>query len=155
MLQLNLRMNTSRLEERLRQYSKRVRNLRPFFEGEASRLFYNQVRRVFESRGFGSWSPLSADYARRKRRVRGGKGILRDTDTYFRAATTSSARGSLHRATHSSLQIGVQYPVTYAFYHEQGTRNLPRRPVFALARERSSRPIRLALGRYLFRRRNR
>ena len=151
-------VDTSALRRRIARRRKQIKDLRPFFAGEATDIIYAEIRRAFLSRGYGSWSPLSPAYAIRKAKERPGKGLLRYDDTYFKAATKKSAFGSVYRVSRRGLVIDVNenlFPGEYPALHEEGTSRLPARPVFGLVRPRVRRDVRRALGNYLFRQRPR
>ena len=151
---IRLTVNTSRAQQRVQRIQDRLRNLRPFFADEASDVVYDELREVFDSEGYGTWPPLSAGYAAKKRQLRPGKSILRFDDTYFRSATSRGGQGSLHIVTNRSLRIGVRperFASQYPAAHEEGRGRLPARPVFELARPRLREPIRRAFQAYFAR----
>ena len=100
---------------------------RAFLRDDAVPLIQREVRRIFRTRGYGRWVPLSLATVRQK----GHDRPLIRTRRYFREATQSPTL----QITRTSLVYGVEVP--YADYHEEGTRRIPARPVFAtLARNR-------------------
>ena len=150
---LRIRLNASTLERRLTRLERRLKNLRPFFETHGRRVIYNEIERVFETEGDGTWPPLSPGYASFKRRVRPGKGLLRFDDAYFRAATSESGEGSVFIAGQRSVTVGVDTSTFFGAYpeaHEEGRGRLPARPVFDIARENVVTPLVAALTDYLF-----
>jgi len=64
-----------------------LNNLKPFWDGVASKLVAEEIARCFVTQGYGTWSPLSPKYAMLKSRIYPGKTILRRKDVYFRAVT--------------------------------------------------------------------
>ena len=100
---------------------------REFLRDEVVPLTQREVRRIFRTRGYGRWAPLSRATIRRK----GHDRPLIRTRRYFREATQSPTL----QITRTSLTYGVEVP--YADFHEEGTGRIPARPVFAtLARNR-------------------
>ena len=153
MIRLEVRAN--QFEAELTRVQKSLRQLRPFFAGEATLIAYDELRQVFLSQGYGSWPPLSARYASYKRRVRPGKSLLRFNDVYFRAATTRYAQGSDYQVSQRGLRVGVdplEFRGGYPALHETGSGRLPARPVFSLAAPRVEARISEAFGGYVFRR---
>ena len=152
---LTVRVDTSGLRDRIARIRQRVRNLRPFFAMEGTRILHDEIRRVFETEGYGTWPPLSPGYAARKRSIAPGKPILQLTGAYFRAATSRSAQGSRVSATSRRLSVGIdssRFADNYPALHEEGEGRLPARPVFELASPRAHTRIADALGGYVFRR---
>ena len=153
---VNVRLNTRQLQNRIRRIQRNLRNMRPFFVREGSRIVYNELRRVFRTEGYGTWSPLNPDYANWKRQIAPGQPILQLSGAYFRAATTPNAQGSDSVAGIDNLQIGIdtsQFPNRYPELLERGTTRMPARPVYALVRQRVGTKVATALGDYVFRRR--
>ena len=99
-----------------------VSDHRSFFRQEAVPAVRREVRKIFNTRGYGRWTPLSRLTILRK----GHDRQLIDTRRYFRDAT-QTPRLTISR---SRLVYGVDTP--YADYHEEGTRYIPARPVFFL-----------------------
>lgn len=144
-------LNTSSFNKSVSDFRRRLSNLRPFFQSEASNIVHQTIERVFETEGYGTWAPLDPGYASWKASRYPGQGILRREGTYFRAATTSTTPQSYRRVDRRSLQIGVQN-LDFALFHERGTGRLPRRSVFWTASEKLETPILQSLNTYLFRR---
>ena len=149
---IHIRVDVPRQQyERIR---KSLREFRPFFESEGSPLIYSEIRKVFDTEGYGSWPPLSPAYARWKRIVAPGKKMLRLTDAYFQSATSSTGIGSVYRVSERHLKIGVdssKFRERYPTKHEAGI-DVPARPVFEIAAERVIPQIATAFQRYVFRR---
>ena len=88
---------------------------REFLREEAVPFIQREVRRIFRSRGYGRWAPLSPTTIRRKGHAR----PLIRSRRYFREATQTPTL----RITKDSLRYGVDVP--YADYHEAGTLRVP------------------------------
>lgn len=149
-----LKVDSSDLRGLIDRYQSSLNDLRPFLAGDATDIVYREIRRAFETEGYGTWPPLSPAYARWKARVRPGKGMLRFNDAYYRAATTPRSRGSRYQVTNKSLRIGVreeQFPGRYPLVHELGSSRVPARPVFGLVGDRIREPIGEAFRDYLVR----
>ena len=144
-------IDTSSFNKGISDFRERLSDLRPFFRDEASDLVYEATRRVFQTQGHGTWAPLAPSTVNQRASRYSGRGILRRTDTYFRAATTPTAPGSYRQAGLQSLQIGVK-GLNYPIYLERGTSKMPARPVFSTAARRLQRPLLQSLNTYLFRR---
>lgn len=144
-------LNTYSFNKSVSDFRRRLSNLRPFFQNEASNIVHETIKHVFETEGYGTWAPLDPGYASWKASRYPGQGILRREGTYFRATTTATTPQSYRRVNRRSLQIGVQN-LDFVLFHERGTGNLPRRSVFTTASERLERPVLESLNTYLFRR---
>jgi phage gpG-like protein len=79
----------------------------------------------FESHGDGSWTPLSPAYAAYKSVVLPGQPILVASGE-LRSSLTDPAQLVLE-ITPDALFLGSR--VSYARYHQEGTENMPARPV--------------------------
>ena len=90
-----------------------------------------EVARIFVTQGYGSWAPLSENYAIRKAKIRPFSTILRLTDEYFQAATQVGHSKNIMRANNKSLIYGVGgFSPNYPLFHEIGTAKMPARPVW-------------------------
>ena len=133
---VDIRIDTTRARQKLSRFQDSLRHLRPFFESEVAPIIYREIRRVFETEGYGTWPPLSSAYAAPKRIDRPGKGLLRYDDTYFQAATTRGSFGNVEVYTSDELRIGIDpnaFVGGYPAVHEEGSGRIPARPVFGLA----------------------
>lgn len=95
---------------------------REFFREDAVPLIQRETQRIFRTRGYGQWSPLSRATIRQK----GHSRPLIRTRRYFREATQSPTL----TITRTHMVYGVSVP--YADYQEEGTARIPARPVFGL-----------------------
>lgn len=150
---ININVNVSKVRSAANRLQRRIKDVRPFFEGEASDIIYGEIRKTFDTEGYGSWRPLNRAYAREKMLERPGKSILRWSDAYYRSATSRGGPGSVHIATNRTLRIGVdatRFEDQYPLKHERGDVATPKRPVFAIAGPQVREPVSRALRRYFF-----
>jgi len=92
-------------------------------------FFYQNVLQDFVLEGGQSgesWAPLSPGYAAWKQRVAPGAGLLVRTGLLKSSLTRPDGPESVYRVTPTSLEIGTS--VSYAMYHQMGTRRMPARP---------------------------
>lgn len=99
-----------------------------------SRALEKNLRTRFSVQGAGGpesgvWSPLSARYARWKRRHYPGRKILTLTGA-VRNALTKEADSKAERTFGDSLMAFGTRGIEYASYHQTGTRKMPARPPF-------------------------
>ena len=121
----------------------RFSDYRGFFNDFAAGLLSDRVRDVFETEGFGTWTPLSPGYARAKAVAAPGRGILQRSGAYVSAATSLDDPGNVYLSTETALVYGVdgRYFASgsgenYPERHEFGL-GVPERPVFELLAEDS------------------
>ncbi len=96
--------------------------------------FYAHLRAHFESEGEeglgGKWTPLNSAYAAWKAVHFPGKKILQRTGALAASLSRREAAGAVFQPMPRSLTIGSA--VTYAIYHQTGTRRMPQRKEIAL-----------------------
>lgn len=93
---------------------------------EAAEVFHEVETQHFSSN---DWEPLDADYAARKAKQYGGKGILRRTDLLFNALT-SDGGDSVKRATETTIEVGAAGQAgERGTWHQLGGGRLPQRKV--------------------------
>lgn len=116
-----------------------ISDLRPFFRNLSKDHLENAVANGFDTEGYGSWKPLSKDYAYWKAQKFPGKPILRREDTYFQAATNLHHPGSYLDITPRHMEFGIsesyfvaQHGYFYPSVHEEGSRSVPKRALFEL-----------------------
>lgn len=97
---------------------------RLFLRREVVPELRKQFRNVFRTRGFGKWQPLAPSTIAEKR----SKGY--SIEPLVRTGVYRSASRNLRGLRVRRNQLEVTSPITYAKYHEFGTRGRPQRPVF-------------------------
>ena len=116
-------------------------NLKDFWEGWARKLVVEEIARIFATQGYGTWASLSERYAYYKSKKYPGRTILRAKDIYFRASTRKGASGNIYEIDKDSMTwgadgsyfanaLGYDYPTAL----EVGTKKMPARPVYDLAK---------------------
>ena len=109
-------------------------NLVPAFQS-ISRMFWRAEKEQFDSyglRGGAEWLPLSYRYAKWKHKHYPGRPLMVLTGELRRSLTGKSAKSYLYYDRHK-MAIGTT--VSYAPYHQSGTRKMPRRPLIALTKD--------------------
>ena len=109
----------------------RLGNHTRFWTDYVSPFTYSEIDDIFDTGGRGAWSELDPIYAARKSQAFPGKGLLRRSDDYFKAATTPSHASSHVEVGPTELVLGVS-GLNYPAFHEEGTEDLSARPVYEL-----------------------
>ena len=109
----------------------RLQDHRRFWTDFVAPFTYAEIDDIFDTGGRGLWSDLDPIYAARKSQAFPGKGILRRSDDYFKAATTPSHASSHVEVGPTELVLGVS-GLDYPAFHEEGTEALSARPVYEL-----------------------
>jgi hypothetical protein len=104
---------------------KRLVSLKPLWE-RFGREFYRQETAWFASE---PWTPLSPEYAERKRKEFGSKPLLRATDALFKSLTQEGAEGNIHQVNDLGAQFGSND--FKAKLHSTGTSRMPAREPLA------------------------
>jgi len=130
-----------------------IKDLTPYWDKYASRLVAEEIARVFVTEGYGTWAPLSYQYALAKAINYPGKTILRRKDRYFKASTRKAAPGNIYDRDANKMTWGADlswfagaYDYPYPIAHEEGRGNLPPRPVYALAEKSQALKDNLIVG---------
>jgi phage gpG-like protein len=124
--------------------------------GDATEAFkamaFRQVtvvnKRQFREQGSvetGKWSPLSPPYARFKARVRPGRPLL-VFDGDLRTEMTVPGKG-VYEIRRDGFTVGTD--ISYATYHQNGTPNMPARPLIGDARKSDTRQFGKILQRWI------
>lgn len=87
--------------------------LRPLFELFGKERYLEQ-KSLFD---LAPWKPLSPEYAERKRKDVGDKGILRYSDRLFLSLTQQGSEGNIHRVDDNSAEFGSNVP--YGIFHRE------------------------------------
>lgn len=101
----------------------------PFWKSTFLPFFYRSELEHFVTEGGSTgprFAPLSLSYALWKRRHAPGRGILQRWGALKASLTSESAPDAIVRMTTSTLDVGTG--VSYARYHQFGTRRMPARP---------------------------
>jgi len=101
----------------------------PLFED----LFYAQEKNQFQTEGAeggAEWQQLSEKYGDWKRVHFPGKPILQRTGDLERSLTSASDPNTVRREERKTLTLGSR--VSYAIYHQTGTKKMPARPEIQL-----------------------
>jgi len=105
-------------------------------------------KRQFDEQGSaetGKWAPLSPPYARFKARVRPGRPLL-VFDGDLRREMTVPGKG-VYEVGNGSMTVGTDLP--RAAYHQNGTPNMPARPLMGPARKADTRHFAKILQRWI------
>jgi len=126
----------------------KVTDLREPF-AEIAQDYYEGEEKTFDEEGAfegkPSWTPLSEDYAKRKKMIWGDMPILVASGALKRAAVSNTADGSVFRLGKTDLAMGVNLPVggwNLALLHQLGTRKMPSREVIRITPPQEKRWIR-------------
>lgn len=109
----------------------RLQDHRRFWTDVVAPFTYAEIDDIFDTGGRGLWADVDPIYAARKSQAFPGKGILRRSDDYFKAATTPSHASSHVEVGPTELVLGVS-GLGYPAFHEEGTEALSARPVYEL-----------------------
>ena len=120
-----------RVEALVERIGARLQDHRRFWRDFVAPFTYAEIDDIFDSGGRGLWADLDPLYAARKSQAFPGKGILRRSDDYFKAATTPSHASSHVEVGPTELVLGVS-GLGYPAFHEEGTDDLSARPVYEL-----------------------
>ena len=114
-----------------------------FFEQEVAPFIVNEIKVIFRKEGIGrggKWPALNPRYKEWKTRhstSRSSK-MLRLHDTYFKAATRADAPGSYFDINNDRMILGVdpdyfqgKTGVPYPLFLEEGTTQMPARPIYS------------------------
>lgn len=130
--------NLMRTEVFLGALDRRLRDYTRFWSDFVAPFIYSEIATIFETEGRGRWPALDPAYAARKAITHPGRGILRREDTFYEAATSPTAAGSLSEVGPLEFVLGVDSGYfessagfNYPGAHESGE-GLPARPVFSL-----------------------
>lgn len=117
-------------------YRGRFRDYNDFLVREIEPELKDQFTKCFNTKGFGKWAQLDADTIEAK--SKGGRVVtpLIDTGRYRRACE------NLKGKTLGKNSIKIVSPISYAIFHEFGTKDIPPRPVFELVANRMRRKVR-------------
>jgi phage gpG-like protein len=134
---------------RLDRFSDNLQDAEPAFEAIATYQVEVVNKRQFRQQGSvevgGAWAPLSPPYARWKAKRRPGKPIL-VFDGDLRDSLTIPGDG-VWEVWHRGFVIGTA--VEYATYHQNGTPNMPARPVLGSPRKSDVRAMTKILQRWI------
>lgn len=111
---------------RLTAINARGRNVRPWFDKLAKALVATQITN-FATKGSlaGGWPPLSPNYGLWKAANKPGRPMMVSSGALLRSV--SSRDRLVQSMTGTTMRIGSD--VDYAHFHQNGTRNMPRRKV--------------------------
>lgn len=113
--------------ETLTRISRKLKNLREFYEDNFYPKILRDFDKIFESEGRPTWAALSEKYAEYKARHYPLAGILERSGDLRDSYTISSHPD--HNVEITNRTISVYSSVEYASLHESGTGNMPDRPV--------------------------
>lgn len=120
-MEVDVRVDTSQLESRIRRFQARTKNLPMDLIGQ---LFVNESEEMFETEGAsgedGPWAPLAESTIARQPRRAGGL-ILQDTGV--------TANVQVMEVGEFSVTIGS--PSEWSGFHIDGTADMPQRDFFA------------------------
>jgi phage gpG-like protein len=106
-------------------------------------------KRQFDEQGTaetgGRWAPLSPRYARFKARVRPGRPLL-VFDGDLRREMTVPGKG-VYEIRNGGMTVGTDLP--HATYHQNGTPNMPARPLLGKPRKQDTRQFGKILQRWI------
>jgi phage gpG-like protein len=114
------------LARALSRFGENVKDLRPAFN-QISSLFYNIEKKQFTSEGSygsGGWKALSPKYAEWKARNYPGKPILQRSGRMM-SSLTGQTGDTVREMGPLWLRLGTS--VYYAFFHQRGTKYMPKR----------------------------
>jgi len=116
-------------------------NMKQLFKNISANVIYPHFKSQFQSEGAsgetGRWAPLSAEYAKRKKRKFGNKKILVASGTMKISLTGARPSDGIREVSQHHVKYGSNIP--YAIYHQTGARGrgrsgaigqLPRRPMW-------------------------
>jgi phage gpG-like protein len=132
----------------LEKYGDNLGNAMPAFEAMAEYQVGTVNKRQFDEQGSvdtGKWSPLSPPYARFKARVRPGRPLL-VFDGDLRKEMTVPGKG-VYEVGPKGMTVGTD--ISYAKYHQNGTPNMPARPLIGTPREADKRQFEKILQRWI------
>ncbi len=146
MVEIKTEVDTSVLQKKTKEASKRIKDLRKAFI-DIDRDFRKSNIKFFSLVGTGKYEPLTSLYSQRKRKLAGRNlpilvgakpsggesGALRDS------MTKKNARGVVRNITPSSLQSGTD--LFYAKFVQRGTSKMPARPFAILDKPRVKRYV--------------
>lgn len=127
----------------LLRFGERATDARPAFRSIATLLRRSEQRQFATSGGYasGGWAPLAMSTVLEKQRLRARgesrytRAILRETGALMESLTRKVDPGHIEHVEPHQLVFGTQ--VSYAKYHQLGTRSMPRRrPVEVRAQDR-------------------
>ncbi|WP_427017868.1 phage virion morphogenesis protein [Pseudarthrobacter sp. P1] len=112
----------------LDRFRQQLANASPAFEAMADHQALINKKQFFSHGAYGSggWAPLSPAYATWKAHHFPGRGVLERTGD-LRESLTDRPFG-IDEITDTKMVIGTG--VDYAPYHQNGTKNMPARPLF-------------------------
>lgn len=115
--------------------AKRVGDHRPFFERSVVPELKRINKKCFDSAGHGQWPPLALSTIQQKVEKGYPRAPLVRTGRYRNACI------NLEGMRISRNKLEIRSPIRYAIYHEQGTKNIPRRQQFKLVADEMRRRI--------------
>ena len=119
------------------------------FEAMAQYQVKTVNKRQFDEQGTvetgGRWAPLSPRYARFKARVRPGRPLL-VFDGDLRREMTVPEKG-IYDVWRTGMTVGTDLP--HAQYHQNGTPNMPARPIMGTPRRQDTREFGKILQRWI------
>lgn len=128
LVDVKLEVDTSQVERLTDEMIGRLHEMAPVLLGPIADSIRATFRAIWYTQGgyaVGGWEPLAESTARRKG---GSYRILVETDALEASLTEKTAWGHVEEMTDSgSLEIGTE--IEYAWYHQEGTRNMPARPI--------------------------
>jgi phage gpG-like protein len=127
--QLEIKVTEDTSRRVILQMIDRVQNMTPVYKAWA-KDFARFERELFDSQGASGgvpWAPLAASTLLKKIKAGQNPAILRVTDALMNSLTRFPAPGGFRRTGKDQFQIGTLDKK--AVYHQQGTRNMPARPV--------------------------
>lgn len=127
MLDIDLE-GVSQLQVRLNSLRRQITDLKPIIEDTVLPMVQREIRRVFRTRGYGTWAPLHPATIAAK----GHDRPLIRSRRLFRSLTNEDHADAIVNIDDDSLTVGTDVP--YAIYHESENiaPRIPARPIFAL-----------------------
>lgn len=114
---------------KLNKFAQKIKDLRSYFE-EAGRNFLEEERGIFLHKvpTGKPWANLKPATWKRKKT----KHIMRESNTLFKSLTKRGAKGNIFHITPSNLTVGTA--ISYAIFHQKGTKKMPKREVVTLSK---------------------
>lgn len=134
---INITMDDGGLRAMLKGVESSLADLRPFFD-DVHNIFINMEKAQFASEGARSgehWEPLNPDYAARKRREYGDKGIERMRDHLYGSLTSKGDSGHVFAVGPGWMEVGTSLLYARAQHFGYEPAGLPSRPLIRVTKK--------------------